>query len=75
MIDLRRQPEETPAEWLARLEKVEPRGLPTHTRRALTLSIGYARHLTVKDGVARRLREAVAGTLVWQGGWCAEFRG
>jgi hypothetical protein len=51
MIDLRQQPGETPEEWLARLEGLDPSSLPEHAQQAWRLSIGYARHQAHKiDG-------------------------
>jgi hypothetical protein len=47
---LRRKDGEAVAAWLARLEGLGACGVPQHLRRALALSIGYARYLAHRDG-------------------------
>jgi hypothetical protein len=46
MSELHKRPEETPASWLSRLERIDPTGLSRDAQRTLALSIGYARFLT-----------------------------
>jgi hypothetical protein len=45
MIDLHKKSNETPEQWLARLERIEGALLPWYAQSALALSKGYARHL------------------------------
>jgi hypothetical protein len=53
MNELRRQLNETCADWLRRLERIEAEALPRHQQRALALSIGYARYLMGKGNQDR----------------------
>jgi hypothetical protein len=45
MSELHKRPEETPENWLSRLERIDPAGLSRDAQRTLALSIGYARFL------------------------------
>jgi hypothetical protein len=59
MRHLQRHRGESAEQWLARLRRINPFGLPAHGRRALDLSIGYARYLIQKE---QQEEAIVAGT-------------
>lgn len=64
MTDLHRKMNESAESWLTRLQAIDRSRLPLHVRNALTLSIGYARHLLNRS---RRQDEAPAGALAGYG--------